>query len=119
MFTCCNIFTLILDLAEENKETEELNKEGESHHVKTEETFSLTGKDKIWPECEKSLSCKQNLDFLKDCLNVHTKDKPYVCYLCGRSFGRMDALKVHQKRHNGVKDHACSECGKTFLHMMR
>ncbi len=37
-----------------------------------------------------------------------------MCSLCGKSFTRLDHLKLHWKRHNGVKDHVCFDCGKTF-----
>ncbi len=49
-------------------------------------------------------------------MKVLAKVKPFVCYLCGKSFTQMGALKLHQKRHSGVKDHVCSECGKTFFY---
>ncbi len=38
-----------------------------------------------------------------------------MCSLCGKSFSQMGSLKLHQKRHSGVKDHVCSECGKAFF----
>ncbi len=30
----------------------------------------------------------------------------------------MGTLKLHQKRHSGVKDHVCTECGNDFFLQM-
>ncbi len=39
-----------------------------------------------------------------------------MCALCvERVFSQMGSLNLHQKRHSGVKDHVCSECGKAFF----
>ncbi len=71
-------FTLILDLIEENKEIEALIEEEENHHVKTEETnwsSSFKKGDKIWRQCAKSLSCKQNIDIH---IKYHLEGKLYT-----------------------------------------
>jgi len=34
---------------------------------------------------------------------VHTRQKPYECTECGRSFGRKDTLNRHKLSHSGEK----------------
>lgn len=38
----------------------------------------------------------------------------YSCDLCGRDFKKKETLRDHLAWHSGVKDVACSECGKLF-----
>ncbi|KAL1251640.1 hypothetical protein QQF64_019436, partial [Cirrhinus molitorella] len=123
-------------LIEENKEIKELIEEGENHHVKTEETSSLKQKDKIWPQCEKSLSCEQNLDIHIKChlegklytcdqgekaftikgnltkhMNIHTEEKPYTWSV---SFRLKGILKRHMNIHSGQKLYSCNQCEESL-----
>ncbi len=40
---------------------------------------------------------------LKQRLRVHTKEKPHSCYLCGKSFSRLQSLKGHQNNSYSCK----------------
>lgn len=42
----------------------------------------------------------------------HTKDKPYVCNVCGRGFSMSGNLRRHMMIHTGEKPHVCEVCGK-------
>ncbi|KAL1251643.1 hypothetical protein QQF64_019439, partial [Cirrhinus molitorella] len=91
-----------IDLIEE-KEMKELIEEGENHHVKTEETScssSLKRRDKIWPQCEKTVSCKPNL-------NIHIKcnleGQLHKCDQCEKTFTIEGNLTKHMTIHTGEK----------------
>ena len=45
---------------------------------------------------------------------IHGAKKPFVCDQCSESFSRADALKRHQKRHQGMITHTCNNCRKKF-----
>ena len=45
---------------------------------------------------------------------THSKERPYVCVQCNKSFGQAAHLKTHMLTHSGVKAHTCSECMKAF-----
>ncbi|XP_032997957.1 uncharacterized protein LOC117042524 [Lacerta agilis] len=45
---------------------------------------------------------------------IHTSEKPYQCFVCGRKFIQKGSLTEHQRIHTGEKPYQCSECGKSF-----
>ncbi|CAH2321117.1 zinc finger 160-like isoform X1 [Pelobates cultripes] len=46
---------------------------------------------------------------------VHSKERPYKCTECSKSFQKMPHLVSHQKTHTGEKPFKCTECGKCFI----
>ena len=41
------------------------------------------------------------------CPTAHTKDMPFTCETCGKSFKRSMSLKVHSLQHSGEKPFRC------------
>ena len=41
---------------------------------------------------------------------VHDKERPFVCSICGTSFGTKQKLTIHMNRHTGTKTHLCKYC---------
>jgi DNA-directed RNA polymerase subunit RPC12/RpoP len=45
---------------------------------------------------------------------IHTTDKPHKCTHCSKAFNRSSTLKTHMKIHTNEKDFVCNICGKGF-----
>ena len=49
-------------------------------------------------------------------LEVRTKQKPYGCSMCTKSFSSKQELKIHMRVHTGEKPYSYSQCSKSFAH---
>ena len=45
---------------------------------------------------------------------IHTAEKPHKCEYCDKAFNRSSTLKTHMKIHSNQKDFVCTACGKGF-----
>uniref|UniRef100_A0A8D2N9A4 C2H2-type domain-containing protein n=1 Tax=Zonotrichia albicollis TaxID=44394 RepID=A0A8D2N9A4_ZONAL len=63
---------------------------------------------------ERGAACDVSPHELLTHLQIHTREKVFVCAECGKSFGRKANLVVHQRVHTGERPFKCKECEKTF-----
>ena len=45
---------------------------------------------------------------------VHKGEKPYICDICDKRFGKLSHLKIHKRIHTGENPYQCNQCDKTI-----
>lgn len=45
---------------------------------------------------------------------IHTKERPYACSMCPKTYNQSSALKVHIRSHTNEKNYVCETCNKAF-----
>ncbi|XP_069072268.1 zinc finger protein 282-like [Pleurodeles waltl] len=57
--------------------------------------------------------------FQKSCLvthhRIHSSEKPYMCTFCPKRFNRKDYLDGHIRIHTGERPYKCVKCDKSFV----
>ncbi|XP_055632896.1 zinc finger protein 91-like [Toxorhynchites rutilus septentrionalis] len=62
--------------------------------------------------CEDKVFSKPSL--LERHFLTHTKQKPFMCDICGKSFNQKSSLKTHSLVHSKIQEYACLLCGLKF-----
>ncbi|GAA6095077.1 telomere zinc finger-associated protein isoform X1 [Tachysurus ichikawai] len=44
----------------------------------------------------------------------HQEGQPHSCHICNKSFKAVEQLRVHVRRHKGMRKFECTECGYKF-----
>ncbi|KAJ8869816.1 hypothetical protein PR048_028825 [Dryococelus australis] len=75
------------------------------------------------PTREKPYKCEQcgrsftESSHLTSHRRTHTGEKPYKCEQCGRSFTESSHLTSHRRTHTGEKPYKCEQCGRSFTQL--
>lgn len=76
-------------------------------------TFKHTGTTYPCPDCDRTFAYPQLVEeHRKRKHTVQTKD--FVCNICGKGFGRRQALEFHMLKHTDEKPVTCDVCKKRF-----
>ncbi|XP_069544757.1 uncharacterized protein [Brachyistius frenatus] len=80
----------------------------------TEDSYNLW-KESGTPESglDVDLGCNTSK---KSQMEVHAKERPFVCDVCGQRFIHQQNVKMHMRIHTGEKPFGCEVCGKRFTY---
>lgn len=67
------------------------------------------------PPVEEQLRAPYKTPPVKEQLRTPYKKDLLICDRCGKFFKSTTNLMMHQRRHTGVKDHACTYCSLRFV----
>ncbi|NXY00113.1 TZAP protein, partial [Centropus bengalensis] len=67
--------------------------------------------------CEQRFTEKGPL--LRHIASRHQEGRPHFCQICGKTFKAVEQLRVHVRRHKGVRKFECTECGYKFTRQVR
>ncbi|KAK4809879.1 hypothetical protein QYF61_022710 [Mycteria americana] len=56
---------------------------------------------------------------LRHIASRHQEGRPHFCQICGKTFKAVEQLRVHVRRHKGVRKFECTECGYKFTRQVR
>ncbi|XP_010219282.1 PREDICTED: zinc finger and BTB domain-containing protein 48, partial [Tinamus guttatus] len=62
--------------------------------------------------CEQRFTEKGPL--LRHIASRHQEGRPHFCQICAKTFKAVEQLRVHVRRHKGVRKFECTECGYKF-----
>ncbi|KAJ8390173.1 hypothetical protein AAFF_G00110470 [Aldrovandia affinis] len=51
---------------------------------------------------------------LRHVASKHQEGRPHYCHICSKTFKAIEQLRVHVRRHKGMRKFECSECGYKF-----
>ncbi|XP_051518015.1 telomere zinc finger-associated protein isoform X2 [Myxocyprinus asiaticus] len=62
--------------------------------------------------CEQRFTEKGPL--LRHIASKHQEGRPHFCHICNKTFKAIEQLRVHVRRHKGMRKFECTECGYKF-----
>ncbi|CAL8368186.1 unnamed protein product [Lota lota] len=62
--------------------------------------------------CEQRFTEKGPL--VRHIASKHQEGRPHCCHICGKTFKALEQLRVHLRRHKGVRKFECIDCGYKF-----
>ncbi|XP_026482418.1 zinc finger and SCAN domain-containing protein 22-like [Ctenocephalides felis] len=58
-------------------------------------------------------------EHMVDHMPNHSKELPYKCGICPKTFNQPKALKTHMLIHSDERPHKCNDCNKAFITITR